>query len=101
MIPQPVTIVKHGRDCIDDDDDDDDDKKTETAMDKYGEKRAMGTKSLFEVVFNSIHFGDLKGPIVKHPVPTMFHYSDYGGLLKFNKRKAQANFISRSKIKIK
>ena len=27
--------------------------KNETAMDKYGEKRAMGTKSLFEVVFNS------------------------------------------------
>ena len=39
----------------------------------------------------SIHFVGLKGPTVKHPVPTMFDYNDYGGLLKINKCKAPAN----------
>ena len=33
----------------------------------------------------SIHFVGLKGLTVKHPVPTLFDYNDYGGLLKINK----------------
>ena len=33
----------------------------------------------------SIHFVGLKGLTVKHPVPTLFDYNDYGGRLKINK----------------
>ena len=30
----------------------------------------------------SIHFVGLKGPTEQHPIPTLFDYNDYGGMLR-------------------
>ena len=34
----------------------------------------------------SMHFVGFKGPTKHHPIPTLFHYNGYGGILKENKR---------------
>ena len=39
----------------------------------------------------SIHFVGLRGPTVKHPIPTLFDHNNYGGLLSGGRKNARGN----------